>query len=148
MTTEKLTKALYKKMENELEQFTNWLLTQPPQVILDHVFEYATKCDILSIFEDFHLAPKAAEALLNLDKPMDAVWQEYGNSSSNSMDVLVSFVFDKAEELASTAHDTSKPSDISNEKYESTRKSTSEKLKTPSPHSTSSKHILRREMDR
>ena len=44
-----LNAALYAKMEAEMTDFANWLLKQPPEVILNHAIEYATKFDIVSI---------------------------------------------------------------------------------------------------
>ena len=92
-----LNAALYAKMEAEMTDFANWLLKQPPEVILNHAIEYATKFDIVSIMETTDLDDAQANALLTLDDPLDAVYKEYGDSSSNSMDVLVSFIEDKAD---------------------------------------------------
>ena len=38
MTNEKLNTALYEKMFAEQEKFKDWLLSQPPPEILNHVF--------------------------------------------------------------------------------------------------------------
>ena len=96
-----LNAALYAKMEEELTDFANWLLKQPPEVILNHAIEYATKFDIVSIMEITDLRAEKARALLSLEEPLDAIYKDYGESSSNSLDVLVSFIQDKADELLS-----------------------------------------------
>lgn len=43
MTNEKLNTELYKKLFAEQEQFKGWLLTQPPDEILNHAYEYSTR---------------------------------------------------------------------------------------------------------
>ena len=96
-----LNAALYAKMEAEMTDFANWLLKQPPEVILNHAIEYATKFDIVSIMETTDLSAEKARALLSLEEPLDAIYKDYGESSSNSLDVLVSFIEDKADELLS-----------------------------------------------
>ena len=92
---------LYAKMEESFQDFSNWLLKQPPEEILNHAYEYATKADILAIMETTDLSEAQANALLALDDPLDTICKEFGDSTSNSMDVLVSFIEDKADELAS-----------------------------------------------
>ena len=92
---------LYAKMEESFQDFSNWLLKQQPEEILNHAYEYATKADILAIMETTDLEEIQASALLSLDDPLDAVYKEFGDSPSNSMDVLVSFIEDKADELVS-----------------------------------------------
>lgn len=96
-----LNAALYAKMEAEMTDFANRLLKQPPEVILNHAIEYATKFDIVSIMETTDLSAEKARALLSLEEPLDAIYKDYGESSSNSLDVLVSFIEDKADELLS-----------------------------------------------
>ena len=96
-----LNAALYAKMEAEMTDFANWLLKQPPEVILNHAIEYATKFDIVSIMETTDLSAEKARALLSLEEPLDAIYKDYGESSSNALDVLVSFIEDKADELLS-----------------------------------------------
>lgn len=96
-----LNAALYAKMEAEMTDFANWLLKQPPEVILNHAIEYATKFDIVSIMETTEFSAEKARALLSLEEPLDAIYKDYGESSSNSLDVLVSFIEDNADELLS-----------------------------------------------
>lgn len=46
MTTEEKCSLLYQRMAAEQEQLREWLLTQPPGVILDHACAYAIREDI------------------------------------------------------------------------------------------------------
>lgn len=47
MTNEKLNTALYEKMFAEQETYRAWLLSQPPEEILNHIYEYTCREDIL-----------------------------------------------------------------------------------------------------
>ena len=40
MTNEELNTALYKKVFAEQEKYREWLLSQPPNEILNHCYEY------------------------------------------------------------------------------------------------------------
>ena len=42
MTNEELNTALYKKVFAEQEKYREWLLSQPPDEILNHCYEYGT----------------------------------------------------------------------------------------------------------
>ena len=101
MTTEELNQALYDKMNEEMKQYANWLLKQPPEVILNNAIEYAAKFDIVSIMETTELSADEARALLSMEEPLDAIYKDYDSSPQNSLDVLVSFIQDKADELVS-----------------------------------------------
>ena len=101
MTTEELNQALFDKMNEEMKQYANWLLKQPPEVILNNAIEYAAKFDIVSIMETTELSADKARALLSMEEPLDAIYKDYEGSPQNSLDVLVSFIQDKADELVS-----------------------------------------------
>ena len=101
MNVEQLNATLFTKMNEEMQDFADWLLKQAPEVILNHAIEYATKFDILSIMEVTELSEDQARVLLTLEEPLDTIYKSYDGSSSNSMDVLVSFIEDKADEMVS-----------------------------------------------
>lgn len=101
MNVEQLNATLFTKMNEEMQDFADWLLKQAPEVILNHSIEYATKFDILSVMEVTELSEDQARALLTLEEPLDTIYKSYDGSSSNSMDVLVSFIEDKADEMVS-----------------------------------------------
>ena len=52
MTNEELNTALYQKMFAEQEQYRSWLMTLPPQEILQHGYEYIIREDILLSVEN------------------------------------------------------------------------------------------------
>lgn len=55
MTPEEINTAIYHKMEAEQDSYRDWLLTLPPDEILQHAYEYAVRQDILFAMEDLEL---------------------------------------------------------------------------------------------
>lgn len=97
---------LRQKVRAELSKFRRHLLSQSQQTVLDHAYEYATKSDMVTIIHETEFTLVEAKGLLSRPSLLDAIFKEYGNHSSNSMDVLVSFISDKAEEYANTLQST------------------------------------------
>ena len=64
MNNEELNTALYKKMSAEQEKYRGWLLTQPPEEILKHTYEYTVREDILMSLENNDLTDAQASALM------------------------------------------------------------------------------------
>lgn len=91
---------LRQKVRTELAAFRRKLLSQNQQYVLDHACEYATKTDMVTLINETEFSADEARAMLTKPKLLDALFKEYGNHSSNSMDVLVCFMKDKAEEFA------------------------------------------------
>ena len=52
MTNDELNTALYEKMFAEQETYRAWLLSQPPEEILNHAYEYTMREDIWQTVED------------------------------------------------------------------------------------------------
>lgn len=65
MTNEELNTALYKKVFAEQEKYREWLLSQPPNEILNHCYEYTVREDIVLALEEYDLSDKQCKALLN-----------------------------------------------------------------------------------
>lgn len=57
MTNEELNTALYGKMFAEQETYRAWLLSLPPEEILNHAYEYTVREDILMSLEYYILSP-------------------------------------------------------------------------------------------
>lgn len=70
MTNEELNTALYKKVFAEQEQYREWLLSQPPDEILNHCYEYTVREDIVLALEEYDLSDKQCKALLNRPVPL------------------------------------------------------------------------------
>ena len=62
MTNEELNTALYEKMFAEQETYRAWLLSQPPEEILNHAYEYTVREDILMSMEYHNLPDAQAKA--------------------------------------------------------------------------------------
>lgn len=96
MTNEHINTQLYWKLQREHEAFKNWLMHQPPGVIIENAYKYAMMEDVLMTFENNNLSDEQANALLkgkgHLEKIMEK-WQESGTGHMASM-------WEKAEEYA------------------------------------------------
>ena len=92
---------LYAKMEESFKDFSNWLLKQPPEEILNHAYEYAIKENILLVLEYNNLEDAQVTALLVVDDPLDLLYNEVGDSAMISLDALRSIIEDKADALIS-----------------------------------------------
>lgn len=98
MTTEEKNTALYRKMYAEQEDFRTWLMSQSPEIILEHAYEYKLKEDILLSLEYNDLEDIKAEALLRLDQPLQKVYERLDSRETGYMDS----VWDTIEECASS----------------------------------------------
>ena len=99
MTNEELNTALYQKMFAEQEQFRNWLLTQPPDEILKHSYEYTTREDILLSLEYHDLSDKQANALLKSPAPLGDVFKKWEGWETNHMSNIWECVECRANEV-------------------------------------------------
>ena len=68
---------LYDKMKAEQDKYRDWLLSQPPEEILNHTYEYTMREDIVACMEELELSPKQAKALLRSPCPLDDVYKEF-----------------------------------------------------------------------
>lgn len=70
MTNEELNTALYKKVFAEQEKYREWLLSQPPNEILNHCYEYTVREDIVLALEEYDLSDIYAMSVLALTLTM------------------------------------------------------------------------------
>ena len=63
MTNEELNTALYEKMFAEQQRYREWLLSQPPDEILNHCYEFTVREDIVLALEYHDLSDKQCKAL-------------------------------------------------------------------------------------
>ena len=96
MTNEHLNTQLYWRLHREHIAFKNWLMTQPPAVIIENAYKYAMMEEVLLTFENNNLSDEQAKALLkgkgHLEKILNR-WQEGGTGHMASM-------WEKAQEYA------------------------------------------------
>ena len=86
MDNEKLNTQLYEKMFEEQEKYRGWLLTQPPEEILNHTYEYTIREDILMSVETHDLPSEQAAALLASPSPLADVYEAWMDTDFNYMD--------------------------------------------------------------
>ena len=86
MTNEELNTALYKKMFAEQKDYKDWLLSQPAEEILRNAYEFVMREDILLSLEYNDLSDRYATVLLNMDKPLAAVFSKLEHSDSPHME--------------------------------------------------------------
>jgi hypothetical protein len=86
MTNEELNTALYQKMFEEQEKYREWLLTQPPEEILNHTYEYTVREDIVLSLEYHDLSDKQCRALLKSPCPLGDVFKDFEKRESGHMD--------------------------------------------------------------
>ena len=86
MTNEELNTALYKKVFAEQEKYREWLLSQPPDEILNHCYEYTVREDIVLALEEYDLSDKQCKALLKSPSPLADVFKDFEKRETDHMD--------------------------------------------------------------
>ena len=99
MTDAELNTALYKKMFAEQKQFKDWLLTQPPERILEHSYEYTVREDFLLSLEYNDLTSSQAAALLASPTPLDDLFHQYEKMESSHMEEVWACFENRAEQV-------------------------------------------------
>ena len=86
MTNEELNTALYKKVFAEQEKYREWLLSQPPNEIPNHCYEYTVREDIVLALEEYDLSDKQCKALLKSRCPLADVFKDFEKRETDHMD--------------------------------------------------------------
>ena len=97
MTNEELNTALYEKMFAEQESYRAWLLSQTPEEILNHTYEYTVREDILMSLEYHDLPDGQARALLKSPSPLADVFSDWENKETDYMDNIWQTVEERAK---------------------------------------------------
>lgn len=113
MTNEELNTALYKKMFAEQEQFKDWLLTQPPQEILNHAYEYTMREDILLSLEYNDLTDSQAAALLASPDVLNDLFHQFEKMESSHMEEVWACFENRAEQVKAAQAEQEKRLNIS-----------------------------------
>lgn len=90
---------LYEKMEAEQQQYREWLLTQPPDEILNHAYEYTMRQDILIAMEEHRLSDRQARALLKSPCPLADVYEHFRNQEHGHMEQIRSAIETRANKV-------------------------------------------------
>ena len=99
MNNEQLNTALYEKMFEEQEKYRGWLLTQPPEEILNHTYEYTVREDILMALENNDVSDEQATALLKSPSPLGDVFKEFESRETGYMDIVLDCITDRADQV-------------------------------------------------
>ena len=99
ITTEELNTALYDKMYNEQQAFKAWLLSQSPDEILSHSYEYAVREDILMELEVNELSAGRAKAMLNSPSPLADTFKSFEKMETMHMDDVWAAIENRADDM-------------------------------------------------
>ena len=91
---------LYEKMSNEQNDFVENLKHSSPEEIISAAYEKVMRDDILMLFDDDFLDTKQTKALLKLEYPLSACYDEWLKNDCTYMDMLRDTVDDFSENLA------------------------------------------------
>ena len=97
MTNAELNTALYQKMFAEQKTYREWLLSQPPEEILNHTYEYTVREDILLSMEYNDLPDAQAKALLKSPSPLADVFKDWEHKETSYMEDIWQTVADRAK---------------------------------------------------
>lgn len=78
--------ALYDRIFRQQEQYGAWLCSLPPEEVLDNVYEYLVREDILILTGRRSLPCEQARALLRLPDPAGAIFSEYAKQETDRME--------------------------------------------------------------
>ena len=96
MEKEDLGYNLYEKMSYEQDYYRQWLLSQPPEEILNHAYEYAMREDILMAMENLELTDAQAQALLGSPTPLSDVYHEFTMTDNGEINHLQDCIENRA----------------------------------------------------
>lgn len=107
MTNEELNTALYQKMAAELESYKGWLLSQSPEEILHHTYEYTIKQDIVMAAEENDFSNEQCKALLASPSPLADVFTAYERMETGYMEDIRNCIESRADDVIAQQRDAS-----------------------------------------
>lgn len=99
MTNEKLNTRLYEKMFAEQEVYRSWLLSQPPEEILNHAYEYVMREDILLSLEYNDLTDGQAKALLKSPASLADIFKDWEKRETGHMEDIRETIESRANKI-------------------------------------------------
>ena len=99
MTNEELNTALYQKMFAEQKQYRDWLLSQPPEEVLNHCYEYVVREDIVIAMEYQSLSDKQCKALLKSPCPLGDVFKDFKRRETDHMEDICDTIKCRANDV-------------------------------------------------
>lgn len=88
MTGEELRTKLYQQITAAQAKYRAWLLTQPPNVILDHACAYTVREDIVMEMSALELPEAQVRALLKSHNPLADIYKEWNKTETHHLEDL------------------------------------------------------------
>lgn len=83
-----LNQKLYERVERELADFREDILSKSPQEIYDAAYQIALKNDIVDCFFDADYSPQAAKALMKSPNLLQGIYEEWIEREDSHMEDL------------------------------------------------------------
>lgn len=99
MNTDRKTDALYQKMASEQDKYRNWLMSQPPEEILQHTYEYTVRQDILIAMEQTSLTAEQEKALMASPDALADIYRYFSKLDTDYMDTLRDSIINRADDF-------------------------------------------------
>ena len=87
------------KMTEEFNTYRAWLLTQPPEEILNHAYEYSTKQDIILNVADAGLSPAQIETMLRSPCPLEDVLRDCFHIDQSDYNYTLKVLIDQRADM-------------------------------------------------
>ena len=105
MDERQLNDALFAHMFAEQQDYRAWLVTLPPDEILNHAAEFAVREDILVELEVFGLPADQAAALLASPTSLADIYREWGKADTHYMEDIRDVIENCAKNMADRSRD-------------------------------------------
>lgn len=96
---EELNTKLYEKLFEEQQKFKDWLLTQSPEEILNHAYEYTIREDIVLALEYHDVSDEQAKALMSSPSPLADIFHDFEKIEGDHMDTVRSCIESRADTI-------------------------------------------------
>ena len=87
------------KMNTEFDTYRDWLLTQPPEEILNHANEYNTKQEIMAVLSDADLSHAQIETLLHSPCPLEDVFKDCVHIDQSDYNYTLKVLIDQRADM-------------------------------------------------
>jgi hypothetical protein len=97
MSNEELNLALYNRVLDEQMKWKKWLLSQSPEEVLNHSYEYTSCEDIILALEYTDLSDEQCLALLKSPCLLADIFKEFERMESDHMDEIRQSIESRAD---------------------------------------------------
>lgn len=99
MTNEEWNTKLYEKMFASQNRYRTWLVSQPPEEILNHCYEYTIREDIVLALEYMDLTDEQCMALLESRDPLAGIFADFEKLETDHMTDIQDAMEQRADKL-------------------------------------------------